>query len=135
MTQMKTISQIYGEWTTVWTTENVEQSRVFFLCTDRYKNTVNLNVVSILATKSNSYSSIEDLIESLPLYDDDTNELSRYIAQDSARGFGTDFPELGVVAYVGQSHMDRPVAKIRRKDGSDVFVPHPQINNLVKRYR
>lgn len=92
-------------------------------------------MVSILATKSNSYSSIEDLIESLPLYDDDTNELSRYIAQDSARGFGTDFPELGVVAYVGQSHMDRPVAKIRRKDGSDVFVPHPQINNLVKRYR
>ena len=125
------MTQIYGE----WTSPNVEQPKAFFCCTVRNKDTVNLNIVSILATKSNSYSSIEDLIASLPLCLDDPQKLSRYIAADSARGFGTDIPELGIVAYIGESHMDRPVAKISREDGSSVFVPHPQINNLVKRYR
>ena len=125
------MTQIYGE----WTSPNVEQPKAFFCCTVRNKDTVNLNIVSILATKSNSYSSIEEIIKTLPIQNEDVEILSRYVRDDSLRGFGTDIPELGIVAYIGESHMDRPVAKISREDGSSVFVPHPQINNLVKRYR
>ena len=124
------LNDITGEWTS-----NDDRPRAYFTCVNKTAKGIEISTVSILASKSNSYETIESLIASLPLYLDDPQKLSRYIAVDSARGFGTDIPELGIVAYIGQSHMDRPIAKISREDGSSVFVPHPQINNLVKRYR
>ena len=124
------LNDITGEWTS-----NDDRPRAYFACANKTAKGIEIRIVSIIASKSNSYETIESLIASLPLYLDDPQKLSRYIAADSARGFGTDIPVLGIVAYVGQSHMDRPFAKITKMDGSVVFVPHPQINALVKRYR
>lgn len=125
------MKQLYGEWTTKFE----DEQRAYFMCYIQTRNGVETSTVSVKAN-TNSADSIEELIANLPLYaSTDTKTLSHHVRLDSLRGLGTDYPDYGIVAYVGDNNMDKPFARIKMINGSHKFVSHPQVNLMVKRYR
>lgn len=77
--------------------------------------------------------SIRAVINSLPLEHRPVEQLKREVMIDYGLGFGTDYPELGVVAFVGTFITVKPIVWYI-KDGKEVYVPHPQIRLMLKRY-
>ena len=124
------MNQLYGE----WVAKLEGEQRAYFVC--YLKSKVGLLSTTVeVRTDSDSADSIEEIIKTLPIQNEDVETLSRYVRDDSLRGFGTDYPEYGIVAYVGTSIADKPFARVKMVDGSFKFVPHPYIDRMVKRYR
>lgn len=125
------MKQLYGEWVTKFE----DEQRAYFMCYIQTRNGVETSTVSVKANTNNA-DSLEELIASFPLSKDtDVNILKHHVRVDSLRGLGTDYPDYGIVAYVGDNNMDKPFARIKMIDGSYKFVSHPQVNLMVKRYR
>ena len=123
-------TQLYGG----WVAKLEGEQRAYFVC--YLKSKVGLLSSSVMVrADSESADSIEEIIQSLPIHDEDVETLSRFVRDDSLRGFGTDYPEYGIVAYVGDNIADKPFARVKMVDGSYKFVPHPYIDRMVKRYR
>ena len=124
------MKQLFGE----WVAKLEGEQRAYFVC--YLKSKVGLLSTTVeVRVDSESADSIEEIIKTLPIQNEDVETLSRYVRDDSLRGFGTDYPEYGIVAYVGTSIADKPFARVKMVDGSYKFVPHPQVNLMVKRYR
>lgn len=82
------------------------------------------------------YDSIKELIENTIQKDSrirTTQELAKLVASDCRRGFGKEYPELGVVAYAGSSPYDKPIAMYKLESGKEKFIAHPFIEDYIKK--
>ena len=110
-------------------------ARAFFTTHTPYGKLININVSAVVIDASNSFNSLEDLLNTIPVEQNTTVErLIRDVATSFGGIVGTDHPEHRVVCHSHSSPMYNPIAEVTMPDGSIVFVKHPQINLMLFRY-
>jgi hypothetical protein len=92
----------------------------------------------VICNRAKAYFSLEELLEDKQLLPDNAKAysidmLKRHIAADAKRGFGAKVRDYPLVAYVGRSGFDKPVAQVRRDTGDLIYYVSPIFSSLVKR--
>jgi hypothetical protein len=97
---------------------------------------VGFNIARAAVQNLKEYSSLDDIMSDETLlppnvkkYSED--KLKQHIMTDSRRSPSLLYPEFGIIAYSGNSPLDRPVIKV---DGDlPKYYPTPDFTRLVKR--
>lgn len=91
-----------------------------------------------LVKDGEGYDSIEEALEKeTSLLSADSNTLIKmksWVNQDFMKGFGVDYPEYKVIAWVGPDNTHKPLVYYTY-EGKKKWVTHPQINLMVQRYQ